>query len=155
MVIKTNNKKYKVIIDDEDFDKVKNFTWYYDKGYIVALVKGQRVLIHRLILSAKEDVVVDHKNGNTLDNRKCNIRVCTHAQNVANAKKRGGCKSKFKGVFPNKNKTRWLVYCGPNTQNRYIGSYGTEIEAAKAYDRVALALYGEFAKLNFPSGDDR
>ncbi len=118
-------------------------------------VKGRgdvqvRESMHRVIMSAKKGQMVDHKNGNTLDNRECNLRFCTKRQNIFNSKppKRGS--SNYKGVRKQPNGT-WRSYIkDDNNKVISIGKFQSEIEAAKAYDECAIKLRGEFAWLNFP-----
>lgn len=119
MELKINSPKYGekiVLIDDEDYDKIKLYKWYvaYDPTiknfYVVSMVgkvdnKRKRVSIHRIITNAEKEYVVDHINGNTLDNRKINLRMCTHMENQRNSKKRNNKKeSNYKGVYLLKNK---------------------------------------------------
>jgi hypothetical protein len=89
-------------------------------------------------------MVVDHINGNGLDNRRCNLRICTPAQNGLNSRPRVDGKSRFKGVFPHGD--RWRAKVG----GRHLGLFDDEVEAAKARDRLARKLHGKFARLNFP-----
>jgi hypothetical protein len=136
-----------VWVDDEDFDKFNEFKWHQNNGYAVS-GRGVRpnrykVLLHRLIMDAPNDLMVDHKNGNKLDCRKENLRLCTNSQNQMNAKKqiKSSESSKYKGVIKNK---PFRAIIGRKT----LGYFDTELEAAECYNKAALELYGEFAKLN-------
>jgi hypothetical protein len=100
--------------------------------------------MHRLIMQAPKGMVVDHINGNGLDNRRCNLRLCTPAQNRRNRHKHAGGRSRFLGVSPCGDKWNARV------AGRYLGLFDDEVEAAKARDRKARQLYGEHAWLNFP-----
>jgi hypothetical protein len=93
---------------------------------------------------------VDHINGNGLDNRRANLRLCTLVENNRNTQKRRGCVSEFKGVTyrPSRNKPWLAKVCVGKTS--YSRSLATELEAALAYDEMAKKHFGEFAKLNFP-----
>lgn len=153
------------IVDDEDFEKVRHFVWRLKKGstksYVVyrpAERTGQKrlgdVRLHRLILNAPRESLVDHKNGDTLDNRRCNLRLCTTSQNGANRGKSKNNTSGFKGVYFVKrdNKRPWSVYIMAKRKYMYVGRYDTAEEAARAYDVAAVKHFGEFAGLNFPLG---
>lgn len=144
--IKLGKKNVFAIIDDEDFKKVKQFSWFCNEwGY--ALYRGgnpkKNIRMHRLILDAPKNLEVDHINGNKLDNRRENLRLATKSQNQWNRNKTKITVSKFKGVFKSKN--RWQV----KIKQIYIGSFKTEHQAALAYDLWARDLFGEFAGTNF------
>lgn len=147
---------YVALIDDEDAALVSPFRWYtHQRGtYAFTQHSGQivgapkTVLMHRLILgiaAAGREVSADHINLNGLDNRRANLRICSHSQNMANQTGRAGAKSPFKGVRPFRGK--FLVQAGPT----YVGFFANEIEAALAYDAAARARWGAFARLNFPA----
>jgi len=140
------------LIDDEDYELVSQYKWHvsrrgkhklYASTGIKAGSKKTKVDMHRLIINAPKGQQVDHKNGNGLDNRKENLRVCTRSQNQRNrvANRTRGT-SKYKGVSFDKKSNSWRAKIS-------IGSFPSEEEAARAYDEVAGELFGEFAKLNF------
>ena len=95
---------------------------------------------------------IDHINHNGLDNRRCNLRVATHSENMRNRKPQLGTSSKFKGVCWMKKVNKWQVSIRYNKVKLHLGLYSNEIKAAKAYDGVAKELHGEFARLNFTKG---
>ena len=106
------------------------------------------ISMHRIILDAPEGMYCDHKNHNGLDNRRCNLRLCTNAQNQYNRRLQTGCSSVYKGVCWNKEKKRWQAEIQFEGKAIHIGYYDYQIDAAIAYDDRALELFGEFAYLN-------
>lgn len=95
--------------------------------------------------------LVDHVNGNGLDNRRANLRPATNAENMRNRRRYANNTSGFKGVTFDKAKGRWKAQIRLDGRRRYIGRYDTAEEAARAYDAAARELHGEFARLNFPT----
>jgi len=104
-------------------------------------------------MSAPADMQVDHINGNPLDNRRENLRICTRAQNTCNRKAVVNSKSGYKGVTKKNSSRKWIPEIRKDGKKLYLGSYNTPEEAAKAYDKAAKEIFGEFAKLNFPDKD--
>ena len=104
--------------------------------------------MHRYLLSVEDGVLMDHINGNGLDNRRTNLRVATNAENVRNSRKRTRTASQYKGV--KREGDYWTAKIAMDGKSRMIGRYQTEIDAAMAYDACAVAFYGEFACLNIP-----
>lgn len=137
------------IVDESDYHLVKNHNWSFcGKGYAACKIANKTALMHRLIMSAQPDKVIDHKNHDGLDNRRDNLRECTYTQNIVHSVKQCKTTSKYKGVcFRSRAKVRvWRC----NVAAVELGSFKTEEEAAKAYDKKVKELYGEFAVLNFP-----
>jgi hypothetical protein len=108
------------------------------------------VSLHREVLKAREGCEVDHINGDTLDNRRANLRLCPHSQNGCNLRKWvSPTSSRHKGVCLRPN-GRWQAYVSFGGRQKYLGLFEVEDDAARAYDREARTLFGDFAKLNFP-----
>lgn len=150
------SRGFHALVDEEDFDRVNQFRWtacwskstYYAKGN----VDGKQTLLHRFILGDKAGRVVDHRNGNGLDCRRSNLRPCTASQNGQNRaltrrRMRG---LKYKGVAHSRSRRRFVASITKDGKHYCVGSFGTEVEAARAYDLAARELFGEFARLNFP-----
>jgi hypothetical protein len=93
---------------------------------------------------------IDHKNGDTLDNRAANLRVATSSVQGHNKRKRAGCTSKYFGVSLDPKTHRWRAIVTHKMKNRHLGFYAVEEDAARAYDSGATETYGEHAQLNFP-----
>ena len=94
-------------------------------------------------------IEVDHINQNKLDNRKSNLRLCSHSQNGINKYKQSNNSSGFKGVCFNKRRQKFMAFINKDKKRTYIGYFETAEEAGKAYDKKAKELFGEFACLNF------
>jgi len=138
------------IIDDEDFNKIKDMKFYLMKGRntFYAYTKDSK-LLHRIIMKAKKGQFIDHINGDGLDNRKANLRFCSISQNGMNRKSYS--KSGFKGVWyvPLQNKTNpYQAQITINNKSKHIGYFKTGEEAARAYNKEAKNSFGEFALLN-------
>jgi hypothetical protein len=146
------------IIDIEDVDKVKKYEWTFFKskhhkyGYVISKKKinnKKKWLLHRYILDIKNPkIYIDHKNGNSLDNRKGNMRLCTHQQNLCNGKKTLNKTSVYKGVCFKKNSKKWYAQITVNGKTKYLGYFYNQLEAAKIYDIKAIEYFGEFALTN-------
>lgn len=145
-------------VSDRDYHRVRKFTWWESQGYAVRALprRGKKnsplQLMHVFIRGAGEEW--DHRNGDGLDNRRCNLRRATHALNLANrGKPRGEYTSPFKGVCWHRQKGKWRAYLKVQYQQKHLGLFDDAAEAAKAYDRAAKKAYGSFARTNFSHRD--
>lgn len=141
------------LIDNEDFESVNEFRWHInDSGYAISSApfkgKNRNIRMHRLILGAKVGKYTDHINGNKLDNRRSNLRVCTNAQNMRNIPPKKQNSSGFKGVTWQVDILRWRAQIKVDYKNKYLGVFKVKEEAAKAYNKAAREYFGEFAWLN-------
>ena len=145
------------LVDDEDFEWLNQWKWYADRRsntYYAKRLKcfnggSQIIKMHRQILSVPKGKLTDHRDGNGLNNTRANLRACTKAQNTRNRRPQKNCSSRYKGVYWNKRARKWLVRIEFKHVRKYLGLYVNEIEAAKAYDRAANNLHGEYAHTNF------
>lgn len=152
-----------IILDDADLDDLAQHRWFIQRTkranttYAMARITmpdGKRITkgIHRIIMGDPAGMQIDHINGNGLDNRRTNLRIVTRQQNLQNQKSRGGA-SPYRGVSASAEK--WMACLTHNYQRIYLGTFTTDVEAAQAYDAKARELFGEYAALNFPAGDER
>lgn len=151
---------YEVKVDDTDYDFVRRYTWHVQRGgrnlYAVRVVQLSRPRklksfpLHReLIREIPHGMVVDHINGDGLDNRRCNLRIATLAQNTHNQRLSIRNKSGFKGVNYFKARGTWRASICINNKQINLGCFDSAIKAARAYDEAAKKYFGEFAKTNF------
>jgi len=147
------------ILDLEDYYRYAGFKWciggengnfYAIRGAIAGPDKIKIVRLHRLIMNAPDGVLVDHRNGDSLDNRRDNLRPATRTQNAYNARKRKNTSSRFIGIHRDKRTGRWKAQIRAQGKDIWLGRFDSEIDAARAYDAAAKKYHGEFARLNFP-----
>lgn len=154
---------YTILIDDEDWEKVKGYKWvinapnkankkYYAQHDFYTDGVHHAILMHRLIMGCVEGdgVCIDHIDGNTLNNCKNNLRVSSIAENTRNQQKHRDSLSPYKGIKYDRRDKIWVARIQHNKKRIYAGFSKDPIEAAKAYDRKAIELHGEFAYTNFP-----
>jgi hypothetical protein len=142
------------IVDDEDYELLSRYKWQAHMNRSayrpMGNVNGKMVRMSRFIMQAPKGIEVDHINGNSLDNRRCNLRLATRSQNAANSRRHKDNAGRYKGVYKQTRNDTYIarVYY----QGRYIhlGTYSTDEEAARAYDDKAREVFGEYAKTNFP-----
>ena len=146
------------LVDDDDYEMLMEHKWSINfnknngKHYAKrnCQTKGARKIIrmHREIMNAPKRKQVDHINGNTLDNRKENLRLCTNQQNQWNSKRNKNNTSGYKGVSYRKKHKVYRATINYNDKQIYLGTYKTKEQAALAYNKKAIELYGEYAYLN-------
>lgn len=141
-----------VKISETDYDTLSQYKWMavLDSGKWYAIrTSPPYIRMHRMILDAKPGQTVDHKNGDTMDNTRSNIRLCTIQQNVFNKSSHPKSTSKYKGVSWCNTTQKWAAQICINRKRIHLGRYELEDDAARAYDKKAGELFGEFARLNF------
>lgn len=165
-LIQLSMGKAYAIVDDADFEYLNQWKWKLTGGRAtrnqhIGTVgnwregkrKDKAVLMHRVIMGEPIDMEIDHINGNPLDNRKVNLRACTHQENRANTKRPVNNTSGYKGVYWHKQRSRWCTQITFMNKTYTLALFENPEEAAKEYDHVAKQLFGKYAKLNF--GDSR
>jgi hypothetical protein len=164
------------IVDVKDYEQLRKLNWqvqsgvqtYYATSTIFINGKPKRIWMHRYLMLPKLDtefgarcskagnpfkgIIIDHINGDGLDNRRANLRICTYSQNICNTRIKIKGASKYRGVSKSgKSDKPWQAKIYIHRKQIVIGFYETEIEAALAYDSAARKYHGLFATLNFPA----
>jgi len=139
------------IVDAADYEWLSKYNWLAmtsdNTTYAFRKENGKVILMHREIMKPRKGEVVDHINHNGADNRRSNMRNCNTRQNMYNARARQGT-SQYRGVCRHKHK--WTADIGYCWVRVHIGLFADEMEAARARDRMAIMLHGQYAYLNFP-----
>lgn len=112
--------------------------------------KFDQIIMHRVIMDAPDGQHVDHKDGNSLNNTRENLRFCSRHGNSGNARKRSDNTSGYRGVSWHKTHRRWVACIYIEGRNRTFPRFYSKKDAARAYDEAAKIVFGEFARLNFP-----
>ncbi len=143
-----------VLVDDENFEYIKQFKWYIVMGYAVRLKisKGKRTtfFMHREIMKVPKGKFTNHINCNRSDNRKSNLRICTIQQNNFHRRPNKNNKLGIKGVREARTPNKWVAQIEHFKKCYHVGTFNSVIEAGKAYDKKAKELFGEWAHINFP-----
>jgi hypothetical protein len=142
-------------VDPEDYPRLIKYKWYAHQdgkkyyAYRTVPYTKRRIAMHRQIMNAPKGLIVDHIYGDSLNNRRSNLRICTPAQNSYNRRPWHKSTSGYKGVYWHKYNRRWLGRITKYGKTYHLGSYTDPAEAARAYDKKAAELFGEYAYLNF------
>jgi hypothetical protein len=169
-----NSDKF-AMVDDTDYDWLSQWIWRLDVGKTGieyakrfdhvgpirpaywSTRKTESIYMHREILGLTDRrIKTDHRDGNGLNNQRFNLRAASHGQNLANARQWKGTRgvpptSRYRGVSWHQQPRRWRAVIQFNKKQINLGNFRTEEAAAKAYDKAAKRLFGEFAHLNFPT----
>jgi hypothetical protein len=163
-LIQLGRSSNQVIVDDGDYEFISQWKWHNRQGYAIRVIwlnkertKRRTVQMHRVLLGAPDGVPVDHINGNPLDNRRANLRLCTPVENSRNRTVKSTYRgrpssSQYKGVSADKGV--WCANIRVNNTLKHLGLFQSEIEAAQCYDAAAGEFFGEFARVNFPEERD-
>lgn len=156
--IKTKITGKEIKVDDDWYEMLSLVNWalyttmgryhYAESKTNKRNQKTDRNFMHRLIMDPPKGMVVDHINGDGLDNRVSNLRVCTPAENSRNTIKSANASSRFKGIHWDNESKKWRACISIDGVRRHIGRFPTEKDAAEAYNIEAVKRYGKFAKLN-------
>jgi hypothetical protein len=144
------------LVDDEDFERINQISWraVLDRRVLYATHDGDAgrssvMFMHRLVLNAPDGTLIDHINRDGLDNRKENLRFCSHIQNGRNrVKANGPSTSKYKGVYFSSTVQKYRAELRINGRKVYLGTFSDEVLAAQAYNDGAIKYFGEFARPN-------
>lgn len=140
------------IFDAADLTLIERHTWHLGKrGYPATHYHGRTVVFHRFLFPDAEGEI-DHINGDKMDNRRCNLRICTHQQNAFNQKRRRTNTSGYIGVSPVRDALYYEAYIHLHGRKHHIGTFQNVKQAARTRDAVARLIFGEYARLNYPRG---
>lgn len=148
-IIKANGKGqiYECLVDDDKYYELIKYSWTISDDYVHSKTnKRSTVRMHRLLLDVKENEIVDHINNDRLDNRIINLRIASNTLNSHNVTKNMNKTSKYKGV--SLCRKTWQATISKDGKHYYIGVFKNQEDAAKAYNKKAIELYGEFASVN-------
>jgi len=131
----------KSLIDIDDIEKIRNIKWYTKRGYVRGTYQSKKIFLHRFLLNVPDDKFVDHINGDPLDNRKVNLRICSHKENIRNMRKQD---KKIKGVFITPS-GKWAARICVDYKDVWLGSFDTREEAEKNRLDAELKYFKEFS----------
>lgn len=141
-------------VDDSDYEWLMQWRWFAVRNgkywYAVRREKGSVIFMHRVIMHASQGVDIDHRDGNRLNNQRLeNLRVCKDGENQRNRRLNKNSTTGYKGVSLKKAGRKYCAKVVFKGKDFYLGRFSDPVEAARAYDKKAKELFGEFAKLNF------
>ena len=147
--INKNGGTVKFLYSACDEELVQSHKWYIADGYVLSRIAGRMVRLHRLLLNLPKDKLIDHIDGNPLNNTRPNLRECSNAENLMNKGKYANNKSGYKGVIWHKRDKVWHSCIRSSGKLKHLGVYRCKHLAALAYNKAAIKYHGEFAHLNF------
>ena len=142
------------IVDEQDYESLSQFKWTVKinptNTYAYRKDGGKTIHMHRVVLEAKHEEICDHINGNGIDNRRKNLRLCTMSQNMANSKLGAQNTSGYKGLL--RRNGRWVARICFKTNgkknSKWLGTFNTKRDAAIAYNTALRKIHGSYARLN-------
>lgn len=142
------SKNEEFYFDLEDYDKIKDYSWHLDnKGYVInSKNEKQKICFHRLVMNCEDNLIVDHKNGHKSrnNNRKNNLRICSHKENAWNRKIVSNNKSGQNGVCFSKKEAKWKSSITVNKKKISLGSFNNLEDAIKIRQKAEIEYYGEY-----------
>lgn len=159
MILTLKSPKYgvkEVLIDDEDYDKIKGYIWHIYKrpytfycGTFYKIDGKQKTIdLHRFLTNCPKGFDVDHINRDGLDNRRSNLRICTRSQNIQNQKIHKDNRYGARGLYWDKSRKKWQVRICINYKTIHIGRFENKEDAINAYNEAAKKYHGEFARVS-------
>lgn len=143
-------KGFVALVDDMDYPYLSCFSWYLLKGPKTFYAHNPDIgSMHQLIIPIDMPLMIDHIDRNGLNNQRSNLRICTRQQNAWNQEKKRPGTSKYKGVYFDSVRSKWMCRMRINGITKNLGRFENEEDAAKTYDKHALLHFGEFSCLNF------
>lgn len=151
----------RAIVDQEDWPLVRGRKWERftpseASSYARTFTSGKQTAMHRILAEPPRGAWVDHADGDGLNNRRSNIRVCSPRQNAMNKGRRLPTRYSYKGIGRARNRDgsegRWKASITLNRKAIHLGYFDTDIDAARAYDDAAVKHFGEFARTNVMLG---
>lgn len=144
--IKLNNSNYYTLVDNEDYFKLNIRNWHYFNGYAHGKINNKTVRMHRLVMNLQvgDGLEIDHINGNKLDNRKINLRIVTHMQNMWNTPRFKNSRTGYKGVSERNGKFR--VRISVNNKNVDLGQYDFPDVAFEVYKAAVFYYRGIYGR---------
>lgn len=140
------------IVDDSDYDLVMKYKWHFKKaffsGYATGWVGNGKMRLHSYLMKPPLGYVVDHINGDPLDNRRENLRIVKPIENNRNRRMNENNTTGFRGVYWYTRYSKWVARINVSGKKLHLGYFTDKIEAANAYDQAALKYYGDFAHVN-------
>jgi len=159
MTVFFKDKEYITVFDFEDLEKVKLNKWCVvilnKKSYARARNRASKkqIYLHRLITNTPKGMDTDHINQDTLDNRKNNLRICNHKENLRNQSKQRSNTTGLKGVCWHKKNKKYVAQISVNNKKIYLGYFLNRFDAGRAYDKAALLYHKDFATFNFQNSE--
>lgn len=152
MLIETFGKHGVIFeIDDDDYEKIKTYRWHALKHpngfYIQTTINRKTIRLHRFLMDFPPGMDIDHIDGNTLNNKKCNLRICSRARNCQNSKTCSRNTSGHRGVYWDSSRNKWRVQIQCLNKTERVGRFLNITDAIDAYTKRAKELFGEYYKM--------